>query len=406
MGLFRRKVATYSDTEKLVGDLIAASNNGAGIKFSNENKENLINAYKHIVYICINKNSSVMSTIGFKLYSTKKPTRNISETRKLSDKEVRSISQKSIINGDVYQIKKHPFIDLMKNINSYTTYADFIYQTNTYKDLTGEAYWFIVKNSKGMPIELHSLPPQNMKIKLSNSNIIESYIFNVNDVEYEIKAEDVMHHKYFNPKNPLFGMSPLSAGESAYNIRESMDTYERFLYANNGNLSGVIETENEILGTPGWARLKKFIRNEIMGMNNTGSIAILDNGTKYRTIGSSPRDLENREGRKIIASEIRNIYGHTDALYEASANRSTSDTADYIFRKDAILPRINFLQNEINAKLLPLFDESLFMVFDNPVPIDVAAQTKRLTELVKTNIYSIDEAREELGKEPIGNKEE
>ena len=59
----------------------------------------------------------------------------------------------------------------------------------------------------------------------------------------------------------------------------------------------------------------------------------------------------------------------------------------------------------MNEKLLPMFDDSgvLFCAFENPVPEDAAAQLTERTGYVGSGIMAINEARAEMGLEPVDN---
>lgn len=393
---------TLSDqVDKRVIQSIITADNLSKEYLDKTNMNSLIAAYKHIVFICINKNSSVMSTNGFKLLSRKTPKSRTVKHRKLSKYYtawLRANHTKLVSSSDnLVEITEHPFLDLMEHVNPFTTYSNFIYQTNTYKDLTGNTFWYIEKNGAGTPTALYVLPTQDVKIKPSSKFFIKEYYMKNGDELIAFKPEEIIHHKTFDPSNQFFGMSPLVASESAYNMREYMDRYEKNLFANYGLPSALITTDNVVIGTNGWEETRELLRRELSGLSNAGKIGLLDRGFSYKEISSSPKELESLAGRKATASEIRNAYGQTDALYEASANRSTSDTADYSFRRDAILPRLNFIQDEINSKLLPMFDENLIFVFDNPVPVDIEKQADQLVSYVSKTILTPNEARAALG---------
>ena len=55
---------------------------------------------------------------------------------------------------------------------------------------------------------------------------------------------------------------------------------------------------------------------------------------------------------------------------------------------------------KLNEQLLPRFDESLFVAFDDPVPENRELKLQEDTEHVKANIRLINEIREERGWEP------
>ena len=375
-------------------------------KFLDKNNVNsLVKAFKHVVYIAIDKNASVVSSSNYKLYSKKAVNKKVFKSKNVNLKTKNYIN-KNFYNltrdaDDIIEITDHPFLNLMTKPNPFTSYFELLYKIGVYLDLTGNSFLYIERNGVGMPTALYCLPTELVKIKPSKNLYIEDYYLYNNNEIFKLGVNNVIHIKRFDPANIFFGKAPISACEASFNMREFMDDYEVKMFANEGRPSGIVTTEQTVVGTSGWEKIKGVLRYELAGLNNVGKIAVLDSGFKYEQISLTPRDLEAIQGRKATASEIRNAYGQTDALYDSSANRATSDTADYMFRKDAILPRLILIQNKLNNQLLPEFDNNLFMLFDNPVPIDQEKQAVRLRSFVAGGIYTPNEARLEVGKERI-----
>jgi len=49
-------------------------------------------------------------------------------------------------------------------------------------------------------------------------------------------------------------------------------------------------------------------------------------------------------------------------------------------RQNAILPRLRRIEQKLNEKMLPLFDDKLFVAFDNPVADDKEYGFKKTAE--------------------------
>ena len=85
-----------------------------------------------------------MSTTGFKLLSKKKPTSRTVKSVELSKfykAKLRNRYEKLFANAsELVEITEHPFLDLFKHVNPFTTYSNFIYQTNTYKGGAREGF--------------------------------------------------------------------------------------------------------------------------------------------------------------------------------------------------------------------------------------------------------------------------
>ena len=114
------------------------------------------------------------------------------------------------------------------------------------------------------------------------------------------------------------------------------------------------------------------------------------------------------EGRRITREEICAAFGTPIALWAQDAIRANVEGAQYQHAKAAIQPRLRKIEEKINEKLLPMFDESgvLFCAFEDVVPEDRVSQLAERTQYVNAGIQTRNEARAEMGLEPIDGADE
>jgi hypothetical protein len=53
-----------------------------------------------------------------------------------------------------------------------------------------------------------------------------------------------------------------------------------------------------------------------------------------------------------------------------NSNRATIESADYLFTRWVVVPRLEFLRTELQQSLVPMFGEDLVLEYINPVPED------------------------------------
>lgn len=374
----------------------------------------LVKAFKDWIYICIMKNASFVAKTPFKLYVARQAgKRIISPTKPVKVKQLdyiysnaglRDFLRKAVA---VEEVLEHPFVDLLKNINPFHDKFQFFEITDLMLELTGNAYWYVSRNSKfGIPNQLWILFSQYMKIIPSKTTFIEGYIYSKGSSPVKYTPEEVLQFKFSNPEDYYYGLSPLSRITDDLNLKADMYTFEKALFDNNAAPEGVLETDLE-LGQDLFDRLKQEWRSKYGGKGFAGQTPVLEKGVKYKPITFNPRDLNFMNGWKRIKETIAGVYGVPMSMLDAtSSNLANSFIGDRQYAANTILPRLRRLEEVINGRLLPMYDDSLFMVFDNPVPDDIDYILKERETYLKTGVKVINEIRSELGMPdvPWGNE--
>ena len=371
----------------------------------------LMRAYRSWVYVCANKNSNSVAQSQLRLYVSRRDTaaKSLYPTRAVSANQIKYLNTLSSVTKlssfrsavVVEELTEHPFIDLMSNVNQFINGFDLWDLTTLHQELTGNAYWFISRDSLlNVPGEIWVMPPDKVTIVPDKETFIKGYVYQNGTEKIFFEPEDVIHFKYSNPNDMFYGKSPLSAVIAAYNINENMTVYESALFRNMARPEGVLHTEQKLSDTE-FDRLKEQWRSIYGGTGKSGKTAVLEKGVGYTPISINPRDLSFIEGRSIVKEEIMNAYGQTLAMYDKSANRSNSEQANVAYKRDAIQPRLRRMEDKLNERLLPMFDFNLFVAFDSPVPEDRDFRLKERELNLKVGYSSINQEREIDGQGPV-----
>lgn len=378
-----------------------------GREMTNKNDpESLINAYKSWVYVASQRNAISVASTPLRLYVAKSSSKKLqTPTKKVNKKQLNfligedkliatnpQIRQKIAGAVEIEEVIDHPFLDLMKSVNSDTEQFGLFELTELYQELCGDCYWYTVNNGLGIPDQIFVLFPQEMKIIPGKDEFIAGYILERGTQKIPFTEEEIVHFKFTNPQNAYYGFSPLMAIVSAYNLNDNMAKYENSLFRNMAKPDGVLETDNSLSD----ANYRKVIRNwtkKYGGVVNAGKTALLDNGLHYKPISLPPKDLAILASKKVSKEEILNAYGQTLGMYSEQANRANSEMASYIYLRDTIRPRHIRLEQKLNAKLVSRYDEKLFCAFDNCVPEDRETIRKENETYVNNGTISRNEAR-------------
>jgi len=374
------------------------------------NQESLLKAYKTWVYVAASKNAATFATIPLRLYISKKNKNqkfqySFTKQVPLRTKEYlyknKSLQPYLSRGVDVEEVTVHPFLSLMQNINNFTNQFEFFELTSLHPDLCGNCYWYVVSNRLGVPSELWIVPPQNMEIVTNKKKFISGYVYNYGMEKIPFKETEIIHFKHPNPNNSYYGYSPLVAVADAYNINAYMNIYEKAMFENSAKPEGVLESDFEI-GADERERVGADWNAGYRGASKTGKTAILDMGLKFKQISFTPKDLAFLQGRKLTKEEIINAYGQSMALFDKDSTRANADVANYMFRRDAIKPRLLRTEQKINEKLIPRYgQEGLFCSFDNPVPQDEEFNIRLRESNLKWGVSNVNMERELMGLEPV-----
>lgn len=301
------------------------------------------------------------------------------------------------------EIDSHPFWDLMKNVNPDMNNYELLELTSIHLDLTGNAYWYLVKNRLNKPIEVYTLLPNRIKI-LGNSGGVTGYQYTAAEGALTLSPEEVIHFKYPNPGGGFYGLSPLQAMIYTVSENDMLHQYG-FQILKNQAIPGNIFQAEEFVDGEMLKAAKEEIKQEYEGVKKAGKTMILK-GIKPVRLGLSPVEIAFLDSKKYTREEIMMLYGvpatklGAGSTTQGGTPRATAEALDATFQQETVYPRLKRIDGKINEKLLPLWDSRLTCEFESPVPTDREFELKQWESWIKNQVKSINEYREFLGDAP------
>ena len=176
--------------------------------------------------------------------------------------------------------------------------------------LWGNAYAQIIRNSKGEVMALYPLMPNKMSVdRDENGQLYYQYFRSTDEVGGKnetviLKPTDVLHIPGLG-FDGLVGYSPIAMAKNAIGLAIATEEYGAKFFANGAAPSGVLEHPGTIKDPQ---RVREAWQSQFGGSQNSGKIAVLEEGMKYTPISISPEQAQFLETRKFQINEIARIF--------------------------------------------------------------------------------------------------
>lgn len=302
------------------------------------------------------------------------------------------------------EIMSHPLIDLLDFVNPFSTGNELLETTQMYIDLTGEAFWVLLRNGSGRPVEIWPVLPSRMTIVPSATEFISGYIYTVGGQRIPLEPADVIHVKLPNPSNPYRGIGPVSSIMQDIDSERFAAGWNRAFFQNSAEPGGVIQVDG-VMPEEQYERLRLQWHEQHQGINRAHRVAILESGATWHDRRVTQRDMQFKDLRHVNRDIILGAFGmpmHILGISE-SVNRANAEAAEYTFSRWVVKPRLTRLRNKLNEQLAPLFGDNLELDFSNPVPANTELNMAMADAGFKGGYLTRNEARALLGESPVAD---
>lgn len=339
-----------------------------------------LNSYTSWVYACVSAIADEVATIELRLQQQ---------------------------SGDGWKdVQNHPALELLNNVNPAMSSDDLFLATQSYLELEGNAFWYVVPNGKDIPSEIWPLNPSKVEVKPGKKFLVQGYVY-TNDAGKQVpfKPTEIIHFKRFNPTSQYRGIGTVAAAALAIDSDTYAAEWNRNFFNNSAIPAAVLSTEAKL--TPEqFDRMKAQWDARYQGRNNAHRTAVLEGGLKYEKINLSQKEMDFLEQRRFGRDEImamfrvpRTVLGITDDV-----NRANAEATDYVFAKRVIAPRMRFIATTLTEFYLPLFGlpaSQYRLIHSDIIPQNVEGDIRRKEMALATGYRSRNEIREEEGLKPM-----
>ena len=327
----------------------------------------------------------------------------------------------NLFRGD-QEVDNHPLLDLLYNPSPTQSQVEWFQGLYSYLLISGNNYMLSVGGDNTPPTELYNLRPDRIQIRTGQRAMPQSYDYMIGgqivesyEVDQATGNSKIKHIKMFNPLDDYYGMSPIQASSVDIDQHNLANKHNVNLLQNGARPSGAVifkpkdETGGNVqLSDNQRSQLQSDINSRFAGTGNAGRPMLLEGDFDWKEMGLSPKDMDFIQLKNMSAKDIALVYGVPSQLIGIPDAQTYSNFAEakLALYNETIIPLLDKIQGDLNEWLIPQFnDEALELRYDIDSIPAMAEQRRRVFESVTTGvkdgILTRNEAREQLGYEPI-----
>jgi phage portal protein BeeE len=271
--------------------------------------------------------------------------------------------------GEIQEIPDHPLLDLLNNANPALTGLNARKLTQIYLDLPGESFWILERNGRGRPVEYWPIPPAWVSRFPELGR--ESFEITFQGMRRDVPADDMLWFRDPDPADPY--RRGVGAGLSLADEIETDEAASRHIKrfflggARPDMLVAVEGASKEQL-----QRGKKRFEQDHLGVDKSHGTFWHNGKMKVEKLQQEFRNMQMVELRKMERDTFITVFGVPPEIVGVieNSNRATIASAEVIMAREVVVPRVDFIRAELQMNLVPMFDSTLILGFESPVPSD------------------------------------
>lgn len=303
-------------------------------------------------------------------------------------------------DGTETELTRHPFLDFMERPNPlYEMTNAAIWRLNEiYLLLVGESFILIERDESLKPVELWNVPPHWVKMTpyLGSPGYT---ITSTSGVTMTVPVEDMFIMKQLNPLDPFMrGLGLAQSVADEVEIDEYASKFQKRFFYNDATPPTIVSLPDNATEEQLDAFEAKW-NSRFRGVDNSHKAAFMNGAVSVAKISSNDtRELGFNESRLSMRNAVLEHFGVPKELMgiTENSNRSTAESAQYIYAKNVLTPRLVSREAAINTQLLPLFGSNLVWRYEPVIPHDKEFDKARALDGFNAGVLTRNEARKLL----------
>ncbi len=262
-----------------------------------------------------------------------------------------------VLQDAAQRFETHPILGLLAAPNAVQGRAELMEALYGQLLLSGNAYIEAVGGEAMLPVELHVLRSDRMRVVPGPDGWPVAFDYEVGGRKHRFDAtgtpSGVLHIRNFHPQDDHYGFSPMQAAAQALDVHNAASRWSKALLDNAARPSGAIVYKGAdgagSLSPDQYERLRDEVESNHQGARNAGRPMLLEGGLDWKPMGFSPSDMEFQKTKDAAAREIALAFGVPPMLLgiQGDATYANYQEANRAFYRLTVLP----LAARVAAKL-------------------------------------------------------
>lgn len=283
------------------------------------------------------------------------------------------------------EVLQHQALAVWNRPNPFFTGRRFREASQQHAELTGEQWWVIARDSRAtFPTGMWLVRPDRMEPIPSAETYLAGYVYTGPSGErVPLQPDEVICTAYPNPLDPYRGLGPVQSVLVDLDAMRYGSEWNRNFFINGAQPGGIVEVPTNMTDDE-FDEFSNRWRDSHQGVSRAHRVAILEGGAKWVGTSMTVKDMDFSNLRDQSRDVIREAWGIHKAMLGNSdeVNRSNAQTAEEVFSRWKIQPRLDLLKDTLNHQYLPMFGstgDNVEFDYVNASPDDREADNAELT---------------------------
>jgi len=261
----------------------------------------------------------------------------------------------------------------------------------------------LVPDQGGGLAQIWPVPSSRMRPIPDRAEYISGYGYTSKHGEPEVRipVNQVCFFRLPNPFDFHRGLSPLTAYSMALKTDKGAQAWNQGTFTDGVPFRTILSVP-ENMSQPNYERLKQEIADEFVERKRM--LVTRGGDMTANELGLSNKDMEFLAGREFTREEIDRVFGVPAGFWAKEATRANTEAARSILIELAVWPLLKQMAEDVDAQVIARYYEEGVTV----QPEDIRPRDRALLVTERTQywqVQTVDEARQELGLEPLEDKE-
>ena len=298
--------------------------------------------------------------------------------------------------------------DLLKNPHPDMTPFELWETAYTHMLLWGNAYFRVLRDGMGVPVELWPIHPA--RVKCGRTSEMGKKIYAVDGGKEQHDDTTILHIPGLG-YDGICGVSPIRMARQSLGLALAAEEYGAKLFGSGSLATGILQTEQRLTSEQADALHKQWNAKR-SGLGSAHGTLILDSGAKFQQLTIPPEDAQFLESRRFQINEVSRWFGVPSFLMfetEKSTSWGTGleqqalgwvvyDLRRWLVRVEQ---RVSKLVNPVTTLRPKPVEKYARYSVEGLLRGDSAARAAFYTAMWNIGVYSTDEIRALEEKAPV-----